>query len=197
MDQNTAGAAKKRLSKPQRFLRLIGSVLDPRAWLHLFKIVNFYNYSHVAPLREIEMGRPLGISPDANFSNPKNIRIGERVSIGSRCFLWAGPENGRIRIGDDAMFGPDVVVTAANYRFNDGRPVNRQRMDEADVEIGDDVWLGARVIVLPGARIGNGAVIAAGAVVTGDIPELAIAAGVPARIVGTRELRGVAEGDSG
>lgn len=190
MDEDAPGAPKKRLGKGRRFLRLLGSIVDPRAWLHLFKIVNFYNYSHVAPLREIRMGRPHGISPDANFSNARNILIGERVSIGSRCFIWAGPVAGKVVIGDDVLFGPDVIVTSANYRFNDGQPVTKQRMDEADVEIGDDVWLGARAIVLPGARIGSGAVIAAGAVVTGHIPEFAIAAGVPARVVGSRARPG-------
>lgn len=84
--------------------------------------------------------------------------------------------------------GPSVLVTAANYRFNDGQPVTSQAMDEADVVIGDDVWLGARVMVMPGVTIGDGAIIAAGAVVTKDIPAFAIAAGVPAKVVGERRL---------
>lgn len=174
--------------KLKRFFRLVVSTLDPRAWLHLIKIVNYYNYSHVVPMRQIRMGRPLGITPDVNFSNAHNITIGERVSVGSRCFLWAGPVNGRIEIGDDVLFGPEVMVTAANYRFNDGAPVTKQLMDEGDVRIGNDVWLGARVIVLPGVTIGDGAVIAAGAIVRSDIPSFAIAAGVPAKVVGKRDI---------
>ncbi|MFW5634332.1 MAG: DapH/DapD/GlmU-related protein, partial [Erythrobacter sp.] len=71
----------------------------------------------------------------------------------------------------------------------------RQLMDERDVEIGDDAWLGARVIVLPGVKIGAGAVIAAGAVVTSDIPSFAIAAGVPAKVVGTRRIPEVSGGE--
>ncbi|KPP94396.1 Hexapeptide repeat of succinyl-transferase [Erythrobacter sp. HL-111] len=190
-----APVPKKATTRSRRALRLVLSLLDPRAWLHLVKIVNYYNYSHVAPLRQIRMGKPLGITPDVNFSEPQNIVIGERVSIGSRCFLWAGPCRGRIVIGDDVLFGPEVIVTAANYRFNDGAPVTRQLMDERDVEIGDDAWLGARVIVLPGVKIGAGAVIAAGAVVTSDIPSFAIAAGVPAKVVGTRRIPEVSGGE--
>ena len=137
------------------------------------------------------MGRPLGITPDVNFNNAHNIVIGERVSIGSRCFLWAGPENGRIVIGDDVLFGPDVLMTAANYRYDDGAPVTKQRMDEASIEVGDDVWLGARAIVLPGVTIGEGAIIAAGAVVRSDVPRFAIVAGVPAKVVGQRSITAV------
>ena len=108
--------------------------------------------------------------------------------MGARCHLWAGPEAGRIVIGDNVLFGPEVMVTAAGYRFNDGHPVTDQAMDEADIVIGDDVWLGTRVIVLPGVTIGSGAIIGAGAVVTADIPAMAIAVGTPAKIVGTRQI---------
>jgi acetyltransferase-like isoleucine patch superfamily enzyme len=179
---------KQTTSRPRRFLRLVLTMLDPRAWLHLFKIVNYYNYSHVTPMRKLTMGRPLGVTPDVNFNHAENIAIGERVSIGSRCFLWAGPIAGRITIGDDVLFGPEVLVTAAGYRFNDGAPVTRQALDEADVTIGDDVWIGARAIILPGVTIGDGAIIAAGTVVRENVPAFGIVAGVPARIVGQRDL---------
>ena len=80
------------------------------------------------------------------------------------------------------------MVTAAGYRFNDGSPVTEQAMNEANVVIGNDVWLGTRAIILPGARIGNGAIVGAGAIVTGEIPPFAIAVGTPARVVGMRQL---------
>jgi len=182
------GARKKSLSRPQRLWRLVASVFDVRAWLHLVKIVNYYNYSHVQPMRKIRIGNDFRVSPDVNFSNELNITIGDRVSIGSRCFLWAGPDKGLILIGDDVLFGPEVVVTAANYRFNDGAPVTKQLMEEGDVVIGDDVWIGARAIILPGVTIGDGAIIGAGALVRSDVPPFAIAVGVPARVVGQREI---------
>ncbi len=182
------GARKKSLSRRERVFRLLTSVFDIRAWLHLVKIVNYYNYSHVKPMRKIAIGTEYRVSPDVNFSNESNITIGDRVSIGSRCFLWAGPDKGRIVIGDDVLFGPEVVVTAANYRFNDGAPVTRQLMEEGDVVIGDDVWIGARAIILPGVTIGDGAIIGAGALVRSDVPSFAIAVGVPARVVGQREI---------
>lgn len=177
---------KARLSRISRALRLLASSLDPRAWLHAVRLVNYYNYSHVSPRRRLRVGPGANISPNAIFSNPERIEIGARLNLGARCTLWAGPGTGRIVIGDDVLFGPEVMVTAANYRFNDGSPVTAQAMDEADVIIGNDVWLGARAIVLPGSRIGDGAIIGAGALVRGAIPAGAIAVGTPARVVGQR-----------
>jgi len=150
--------------------------------------VNYYNYSHVQPKRKLALGPSPAISPTAEFANPERIVIGARVRIGARCILWGGPRDGHIRLGDDVLFGPDVMITAAGYRFNDGQPVTDQAMDEADVEIGHDVWRGARCMVLPGARIGDGAILGAHSVVRGDIPPMAIAVGVPARVVGRRDL---------
>jgi acetyltransferase-like isoleucine patch superfamily enzyme len=134
-----APAHKARPSRAARALRLIGSAFDPRAYLHAIRLVNYYNYSHVQPRRKMTIGAGAKISPNAVFSNPERIEIGVRVSIGARCTLWAGPSRGRIVIGDDVLFGPEVMVTAAGYRFNDGAPVTEQAMDEADVIIGRDV----------------------------------------------------------
>lgn len=185
---------KKSLSYPARVLRGVGALLDPRAWAHAVRLVNYYNYSHVVPRRSLKLGRDVRLSPNTAFSNPARIEIGDRVSIGAHCTLWAGPATGRIVIGADALFGPEVFVTASGYRFNDGSPVTQQAMDEADVIIGRDVWLGARVMVMPGARIGDGAIIGAGALVRGEIPPGAIAVGVPAKVVGRRQCP-VSSGD--
>ncbi|MDB6454597.1 acyltransferase [Falsirhodobacter sp. 20TX0035] len=179
---------KTRLSKMRKLVRLLGSVVDPRAWLHVFKVVNYYNYTHVAPLRAVRMGPGAAISPNVSFSHPERIEAGARLRLGAYCKLWAGPGRGRIVLGNDVLFGPEVMVTAANYRFNEGHPVNDQPMSEGDVIIGNDVWLGTRVLVLPGVTIGDGAIVGAGAVVTSDIPAMSIAVGVPARVVGRREF---------
>jgi len=123
------------------------------------------------------------------FSNPSRIVIGDRVRLGSRCHLWAGHCDAQIRIGNDVLFGPEVLVTAATYQYHLGSPVTDQPMREGDVIIGNDVWLATRVVVLPGTTIGDGAIIGAGAVVKGDIPAMAIVAGSPARVVGQRDPR--------
>ncbi len=181
----------------QRALRLLASVLDPRAWIHLLKIVNYYNYSHVAPLREVSFAGARNVSPDAVFQNPSRIVIGERVRIGSRCHLWAGPRDGIIRMGDDVLLGPEVLITASTYRYDCGSPVTDQPMAEADVTLGNDVWLATRAVILPGTIIGDGSIVAAGAVVKGQFPAMSIIAGSPARQVGERrigeDMKGIAK----
>lgn len=187
---DTNAVHKKRPSRAARALRLVGSALDPRAWAHLVRFVNHLNTTHVVPRRALNVPRPYNISPDVNLSNAARISAGPGLRLGSGCFLWAGHATGHIRMGRDVMFGPGVMVTCSGYRFNDGQPVTDQAMDEADVIIGNDVWVGARAIILPGATIGDGAIIAAGAVVRGDIPAFSIAAGMPAKVVGQRQVDG-------
>ncbi len=179
---------KKSPGRFQRFLRLVKSALDPRGYLHLIKMINYYNYSHVTPLREVRFAGARNISPDAVFDNAERISIGHRVRIGSRCHLWAGPSKGLIEIGDDVLFGPEVLITAASYSYNAGSPVTQQAMAEADVKIGNDVWLATRAVILPGTTIGDGCIVAAGAVVRGEFPPMSVIAGSPARVVSERTI---------
>lgn len=180
--------AKRTLSATERWIRFLGGILDPRAWAHGLKIMSYYNHSHVRPLRQLRRGKGCKISPTATFAHSGRITFGDNVLIGEGCRVWAGPSEGQVFIGSDVMLGPNVLITAANYRFGDGAPVRAQVMAEASVTIGADVWLGAGVIVLPGANIGAGSVVGAGAIVHGTIPPMSIAVGVPARVTGQRIL---------
>jgi acetyltransferase-like isoleucine patch superfamily enzyme len=177
-----------------RAFRLLGSILDPRPYLHFFRLVHYWNYSHVTPRRKARIGPGVALAPNVSFRNGERIEIGARSHIGENCALWAGDKEGRILIGEDALFGPDVYVTASNYRYEPGTPVMRQPRIEQDVIIGADVWLGAGVVVLPGVTVGDGCVLAAGCVVTRDLPPGAVAAGIPARIVKMRDGSPVPEG---
>ena len=179
---------KQRLTRAQKFRRLILSFLDPRAWAHAVKVVNYYNYTHVTELRKVTKGQNLVISPTASFANGQNITLGDRCRIGANCYLWAGPGQGRIILEPDVMLGPGVMMSAANYRFNEGSPVTDQAMKEADIVIGRDVWIGYGAVILAGATIGHGAIIGAGAVVRGRVEPFAILAGNPATVVGARHL---------
>lgn len=164
----------------------LARMLDPRLLAHLAKVARFYAYTHVEPRRRLNAGPGLRMSPTASLRNGERITLGRGVHVGERCYLWAGDTSGRIRIGDDVLLAPEVFLTASNYGTAAGRLVTEQPKREADVVIGDGVWLGARVVVLPGVTVGDGAVVAAGSVVTKDVPPDAIAAGVPARVVSWR-----------
>ena len=165
---------------------MVASLIDPRAWLHLFKLLNYYNHAHVAQRRLMTIGQGGGISPLASFAHGERIILGARVVVGENTRLWAGPSAARVVIGDDTIIGPNAVITAANYRYSDGSPISDQTMEEADIVIGADVWVGANAVVLAGVRIGEGAVIGAGAVVTRDVPDHVVVAGAPARIIAQR-----------
>lgn len=169
-----------------RLLRALRSALDPRPWLHVLRLVHFYNYSHVSQLRRAQIGPGVAMSPNVALRNGERIAIGAGAHVGAYCSLWAGDTSGRITLGRKALLGPEVFITASNYRTAAGTPVMDQPRDEADVVIGDDVWLGARVIVLPGVTVGDGCVVGAGSVVTKDLEPGSIAVGSPARVVGRR-----------
>lgn len=179
---------KQTLSKPKRALRLVLSCVDPRAWMHLFRLVNYYNYTHVTPRRSLRTGPGAAISPTVSFAHADQITLGSAPHLGTGCKLWAGPGAGIISAGDNLLLGPDVMLISTSYRFNDGTPVTRQRMNEASVIIGNDVWIGAKATILPGSTIGDGAIIAAGAVIRGCVAPHAIMAGIPAKQVGTRAI---------
>jgi acetyltransferase-like isoleucine patch superfamily enzyme len=94
----------------------------------------------------------------------------------------------QISIGRNCMIGPYCYITDANHGRAPGVLVKDQQMEPRPVVIEDDVWLGARVVVLPGVRLGRGCVIGAGAVVTHDVPPGAVFAGVPAVSIGHRSM---------
>ena len=125
-------------------------------------------------------GKNINIERGAHFGSGSRIEIGDNSGIGENCQI---PDN--TKIGRDVMMGPDVLIVGKNHNYEDLKiPMRLQGAKEAaPVIIGDDTWIGARVIILPGVNIGEGAIVGAGAVVTKDIPPYAICAGNPARIV--------------
>jgi maltose O-acetyltransferase len=125
-------------------------------------------------------GTNVNIEHGAYFGSGRFIEIGDNSGIGVNCRV---PAN--IRIGNDVMMGPDVLIIGRNHRFTDvNTPMRLQGYNDAPpVVIEDDVWLGTRVIILPGVKIGRGAIIGAGAIVSKDVPPFAICAGNPARVI--------------
>lgn len=169
-----------------RWKRVLSSARDVGIVLHVGRLLHYYGYSHVSQRRAAIIGGGVALAPNVSLRNGRNITVGDGAHVGERCLLWAG-ERATIVLGPKALLGPEVVVTVANYQMRPGIPVVDQPRDESDVVIGAGSWLGARVIVLPGVRIGDGAVVGAGSVVTRDIPANAIAVGSPARVVGSRD----------
>jgi acetyltransferase-like isoleucine patch superfamily enzyme len=103
----------------------------------------------------------------------------------NRYTIFDGHEH--LEIGRKCMIGPNCYITDGDHSTEPGRSVQEQPMHTAPVIIEDEVWIGSRVVVLPGVRIGKGAVIGAGSIVTRSIPSNAIAFGVPARVMRMRD----------
>lgn len=111
-----------------------------------------------------------------------DVVIGCGSVINSGCVLYTG--NG-IRIGRDVLIAANCTLAPTNHAFGDpNRPIRTQgfKTSRGGIVIGDDVWIGANVVLLDGARIGSGSVIGAGSLVRGELPGFCIAAGVPARV---------------
>ncbi len=160
----------------------------------------------VAKVRNPEtvIGRGCEICPTAIFYKGGKIVLGDRCQVRHGVLLMPGRGDGVIEFGNDSTIHPysviagtggvhigngvrmswHVIIMSHNHVFERlDVPIYKQGIETAPVVIEDDVWIGARVTIVPGVRIGTGAVIGAGAVVTSDIPPRGIAVGVPARVI--------------
>ena len=141
-----------------------------------------------ALMRELT-GQPdfpeFGLFPPFYTDCGKNIHFGNNVFVNSGCRFQ---DQGGIYIGDNALIGHNAVLATLNHNPD---PAKRGNLIPSPIRIGKNVWLGANVTVLPGVTVGDGAIVAAGAVVTKDVPENAVVAGVPAKVL--RRVRTGAE----
>ena len=122
---------------------------------------------------------------DVNVEQGVEFNDGSLIEIGDRSGLGANSQIGAVTIGKDVMMGPEVMIISLSHRFSDlSRPMRFQGIEEhRRVTIEDDVWVGARAIILPGRIIRKGAIVGAGAVVTKNVPEYAIVGGNPAKVL--------------
>lgn len=112
--------------------------------------------------------------------------IGSGTWIGPQCFIYAA---GGITIGQNVGIGPGVAIMSSAHKESDtDEPILHQPIDFAPVQLGDGCDIGARTTILKGVKIGKGVQIGAGAVVSKSIPDGAIAAGVPAKVLRFRKL---------
>jgi acetyltransferase-like isoleucine patch superfamily enzyme len=136
------------------------------------------------PYRRFWLGRKSVIESYCCINNAVgDVTIGDNTRIGIHCTL-IGP----VCIGDNVNLAQGITVTALNHNFADtSRRIDEQGISTNPVVIGDDVWIGANAVILPGVTIGRHVVVAAGAVVTKDVPSYCVVAGVPAKVI--KELR--------
>lgn len=111
------------------------------------------------------------------------VVIGTNCSVNAHCWIGAGLS--RVSIGDDVRVGSGVKISCAAHNFDDVTKTIREQglRRGVDIIIENDVWIGMNASICPGVRIGQGSVIGAGAVVVSDIPPMAVAVGVPAKVI--------------
>lgn len=128
-----------------------------------------------------ETGKHIVIDRNATFSS--KVHMSDYAAIGRNCEL-----HGEVHLGSHILMAPEVVFYTVNHE-HDGLDVPMSLQGNAPVlpiHVGDDVWLGRRSMIMPGITIGDHSIVAAGAVVTKDVPAYAIVGGVPAKVIGSR-----------
>lgn len=142
---------------------------------HLFRLLIYKTVG-------MKIGKGSRVHTGARFFNPKNILIGDGSIVGDNVFLDG---RDRLKIGNSVDVASQVMILNSEHDINS----EDFHATTGPVEIEDYCFIGPRAIILPGVKIGRGAVVAAGAVVTKDVGEFAIVGGVPAQKIGQRELK--------
>ena len=132
------------------------------------------------PYRKFSLGRHSVVESYSCVNNAVgDVVIGDYTRIGIHNTI-IGP----VTIGSHVNLAQGITVTALNHNFEDkNKRIDEQGVSTKPVVIGDDVWIGANAVILPGVTIGKHAVVAAGAVVTTDVPENTVVGGVPAKVI--------------
>ena len=131
-----------------------------------------------------EMGRYVSIFSSCKIASPSGISIGNYVTVGSNSVLSGA---GGLKIGNYVMIGTNCNILSSQHKYSDlNTPMMMQGVELGKVNIGDDVWIGANVVILPNVNIGCGVVIGANSVVNRDIDAFSVVGGVPARLIKKR-----------
>ena len=125
-------------------------------------------------------GNGIGLLRGVEVRVGKNISVGDRAVINKKVLLDG--RGGELVIGEDAEIAQESNIWTQEHDINS----STHAASGANVTIEDHAWIASRVTILPGVRIGRGAVVACGSVVTKDVPALSIVAGIPAKVIGQR-----------
>jgi len=155
---------------------------------YILKLAGFIPFHHIRRFIYRMFGMKIGkgstLHMGAVFYKIKNIEIGKDTIVGENAVL-DGRE--KILIGDHVDIASEVMIYNSQHDINSNDFAKVEEVIKEPVEVGDYVFIGPRAIILPGIKIGKGAVVAAGAVVTKDVPDFKIVGGVPAKEIGERE----------
>jgi acetyltransferase-like isoleucine patch superfamily enzyme len=166
----------------RRFQGLIFYLLNRPFFGNLSLPIYIWGRVIIRNRKSIFCGKNITIANNVMIS-PLALLIGDNVWIGFNCVLM-----GKVEIGNNVMIGPNVTIAGANHGFADVNiPMRQQPLTVKGIKIGNDIWIGANSVIVDGVNIGDGAVVAAGSIVTKDIEAYCIVGGNPARYIKTRK----------
>lgn len=188
-------AIKEKLNNSPKWKRRIHRMIinrsHPRLWIRLFVNPLFFRHGkgakirrgcilNVTPMNRFYLGNSSSIEEWSVVDNGVgDILIGHHTMIGMRNTL-IGP----ISIGNNVILAQNVVLSGLDHRFNDiSTPISLQGVSKGEIVIEDECWIGANSVITSGVNIGKHAVVAAGSVVTKDVPPYTVVAGCPAKII--------------
>jgi len=166
------------------FYPRIGPDMYLTHWLFFFKPLRLWYQKRKVP----NMGKSSEIRPFVTILGTRNVFIGERVILPPYTLLSNYPNNpeSTITLENDVLLGPNVAIYSSTHKFSDiSIPIKEQGYTVKPVVLRAGCWIGANVVILPGVTIGRNAVVGANSVVTKTIPDFAVAAGAPARVIKT------------
>ena len=164
-------------TRPRWFIRLLAPLYQHRG---KHSVIHRSARIDTPPYRKFSLGDYSVVESFACINNAVgDVQIGDYTRIGLHNTI-IGP----VKIGNHVNLAQGITVTALNHNFDDtNKRIDEQGVSTNAVTIEDDVWIGANAVILPGVTIGNHCVVAAGAVVTKDVPPHSLVAGVPAKVI--------------
>lgn len=164
-------------TRPRWYIRLLAPLYQHRG---RHSVIHNSVRMDTPPYRQFRLGRYSVIESGACINNAVgDVIIGDYTRVGLHNTI-IGPVN----IGHHVNLAQGITVTALNHNFEDSeKRIDEQGVSTTPVVIEDDVWIGANAVILPGVRVGTHSVVAAGAVVTKEVPPHSIVAGIPAKII--------------
>jgi acetyltransferase-like isoleucine patch superfamily enzyme len=164
-------------TRPRWYIRMLAPIYQHRG---SHSVIHRSVRMDTPPYRKFSLGNYSVVESFSCINNAVgDVIIGDYTRIGLHNTI-IGP----VTIGSHVNLAQGITVTALNHNFSDAeKRIDEQGISTTPVTIGDDIWIGANAVILPGVNIGNHSVVAAGAVVTKDVPPHSLVAGVPAKII--------------
>lgn len=173
---------KTKKTKLNYLFEIIFYTITLQGLIYICKFYAYFLINSFIGQSKAKIGKNSNVHPTVIIRQPNNVIIGNNCYFNHNTIICGGKTKSKIIIGNNVQTGPNVAIYAYNHSFmNKKMLISEQGYYDKTVQIGDDVWIGANTVILPGVNIGRGVVIGAGSVVTKDLPDYSLCGGIPAK----------------